>query len=223
MQQPDILKMCPGPTLPGVAAPLNSLLWASPQPRLSSAHSAQTSLLRLRLWHPLTSALPTQDAFRVASMPHCAHFQLRLAPHPTFRLIPDSGSPRVQPQSPAPATSQPSSPKCSPPRRRPRPAPGPLGSYQQVPPARRKRRAANRRLPHCGPSGAGGLGPPAAGPPGLRRVSAGRGCVVAGLASAVPTESRPSSAVPTSPRRHAPPPPSTVSGRGAAAHRGPPS
>ena len=121
--------------------------------------------------------------------PHAGQAQGRL-PAPQRRTsssaahpLPGSGSPRAHPQhqSRTPGPSRPRSPRRpSPP---PSPALRPLGGYQLVPPARRRRRTANRRLPHCGPSRAGGLGPPAAGlsgpdartqaedswfPPGLR-------------------------------------------------------
>lgn len=86
----------------------------------------------------------------------------RSRPLPGFRLSP--AAPTTPARVPGPDSAQPRSPRRSPPGLRP--ALQPLGGYPLVPPAQRRRRAANRRLPHCGASRSGGLGPPAAGPPG---------------------------------------------------------
>lgn len=74
MQQPDILKRYPVPSihsnlLPQAPAPsLSSRFWASPQAGLSSAHSALSSLSQSpALAPPLSSALPTRDELKVGS------------------------------------------------------------------------------------------------------------------------------------------------------------
>ena len=206
------------------APSVNTRFWASPQPRLFSAHSALTS--RLRLPRPLNSALPTQDELRVRSQPCSAPFPARPCPVPLYpHLLPKvwlaagpGPGPAPGPRPPAQAPGQPGQPGNPPPQ--PRPALRPLGGYQLVPPARRRRHAANRRLPHCGPSRAGGLGPPAAGPPGPDARAQAEGAW-SRPAFAVPAEPRPSRPPPTSPRRHAPPLPSPVPGRGAAIRHGP--
>lgn len=164
--QPDIYKICPVPTISQVPTPTrNSRSWASPQPRFSSAHLVLTSLLRLRLWPPFTgqtqSRLPT-------SLTPISSFA---PPAPGFRLAPGPGpgpAPSSRLRPPASTAAQARSQACSPRHSLPqlRPAFRPLGSYQLVPPVRRRSRAANRRLPQCGPNGARGLGPPAAGPAG---------------------------------------------------------
>lgn len=120
MQQPGILKMCPVPTLPAVPAPsLNSRLWASPHPRLSSAHSALTSLL-LRLWRPLNRTSSGSPSRLTAP-----HFQLR----PARSQVSGSPRPNHRPR-PCPSPAAPALASSVPPR----PELRPLGSYQLVPP-----------------------------------------------------------------------------------------
>lgn len=135
--------------------------------------------------------------------------RVSVRPGPSLSLNPSPG-PRPLPAQLAPAVAS-SAP----------PALWPLGSYQLVPPARRRRRAANRRLPHCGPSRAGGLGPPAAGPPGVDAWVQAEGA----WSPARPPQSQPRPtllAAPTSPCRHAPPPPSALPRRGSPSGHGPP-
>uniref|UniRef100_A0A8B9XIG6 Protein disulfide-isomerase A3 n=1 Tax=Bos mutus grunniens TaxID=30521 RepID=A0A8B9XIG6_BOSMU len=176
-------------------------------------------LLRLRFWRPLSSAVRRRDEFRVGS-------QLRSATRPAparSRPVPGSG---WSPDPPPAATSDPGppsrprSPRRSPPR--PRPTLRPLGGYQLVPPARRGRRTANRRLPHCGPSRAGGLGPPGAGPPGPDARSQAEGTWLPARSPQSPPSPDPPGRPLALPRRHAPPPPSAVPRPGAAPRRGPP-
>lgn len=98
MQQPDIEKICPVPTLPWVPTPTsNSRLWASPQPRFSSAHSVLTSLLRLRLWRPLRRT-------NSGAPPHLTdpHFQLR----PARSRILDRPRPRPSSRTPTPGLNR---------------------------------------------------------------------------------------------------------------------
>lgn len=154
MQQPGILKICRVPKLPGVPAPsLNCRLWASPQPRL---------------FRPLSTDFtppPTALAPRLGSAPlPTGHVQGRLPAslRPISNSVPPALQVPVRPgpspsPSPPPQLRAPPSP-ARPGARRPRPRPElrPLGSYQLVPPPRRKRRAANWRLPHCGRAELGG-------------------------------------------------------------------
>uniref|UniRef100_A0A4X1VB20 Protein disulfide-isomerase n=1 Tax=Sus scrofa TaxID=9823 RepID=A0A4X1VB20_PIG len=139
----------------------------------------------------------------------------RSRPLPGFRLAP--GPPGTPAPSPGPLPAQLA--RRLPPQ--PRPALRPLGGYQLVPPARRRRRAANQRLPHCGPAGLGGwdlrlqvrLGQTRE----LRQRVSGRRH---GLRS--PRRTLTLLAAPASAGRHAPLPPSAVPGRGASSRRRPP-
>lgn len=203
MQQPDIQRRCRIPARLLLSTPAGG-------PHLgpgSAAHSARPSL-HLRSDVPSSAVPHTWHAFRV-----CDPSPDPSAPRGPARPEPSPGSPPQPRRLPAPPSRTLAA--------RPRPAPRPPGGYQLVPPALRKRRAANRRLPHCGPSRAG-VGTSGCRSAWARRVSTG--CRVRGCRSRfrrprrVPTLRRP---LRTSPRRHAPPPPCTVSGRGAAAHRGP--
>lgn len=142
------------PAIPSSALPSGP----SPQPR----HSSPTQ--------PCLHASPSGAPARKDVLTHGPPAKPRCTPSPD-PARPDS---HVRPVSrergscppPAPA------PRSRPRQRSPtRPRPTPLSGHSAVtswtrPHARRRRRAANRRLPHCGPSRARGLGPPAAGPPG---------------------------------------------------------
>lgn len=179
------------------------------------------------LWRPQNSALPRKDELTVGSQRLGAPPLARPRPTPSPSAPPHSTSlapwvparrrAQPQPQPPTQDPSQPGLPGRLPPR--PRPALRPLGGYQLVPPARRRRLTANRRLPHCGRSPAWGLGPPAAGPPGPDARAQAQG-LWSRPASAVPAEPRPSRPPLTSPRSHAPQLPSAVPRRGTAFRRG---
>lgn len=127
----------------------------APRPGLISARAllrplSLTSLLRLGFWRPPSSALPTQDELKIGAQPRCTAYPAPpAAPAPRGRARRSS-----QPGSAEPEPSQPDSPRRRP--LRPRPALPPPDSYRLGPPARRRRRGANRRLPHYGPSRAGG-------------------------------------------------------------------
>ncbi|KAF5925492.1 hypothetical protein HPG69_001939 [Diceros bicornis minor] len=150
MQQPDILKTCPVPSVHLNAPSGFSSSSQFPLPALPSAQA---------LFRPLSPDFtppPPALAPPVFGSPHARRAQgvLPTSQRPISssappRPLPGFDSPRPSP-TPGPGPSQPRSPP------RPRPALRPLGGYQPVPPARRRRRAANRRLPHCGPSRAGG-------------------------------------------------------------------
>lgn len=120
---------------------------ASPQPRLASAHSALTSLLRPRLWRPLCPALLSQGELRVGSRPRCGPF-----PAPPRR---PPGSAHGGP-GPLPAPLAASAPPRTPATRR-----LPAGPARPTQAPRSQSAAATLR-----PEPGWGLGPPGAGPPG---------------------------------------------------------
>lgn len=140
-------------------SPLDSRVWG-PHLSAGSLPPTQPWLHSSAFVSGVPRALPTQDTLTVCSPPHWAPFPALLHPAHT----PGSASPetRTQPQ-PRPRGPRTGSghlparpPRSSPPRLRP--APWPPGGYQPVPPAGRRRSAANRRLPHSGPSRARGVG-----------------------------------------------------------------
>lgn len=170
------------------------------QPGLHSSTSALTSRAR---------PSPTLGTRSGSATP------LQTRPHPEVQL---ARSPAPGPR-PNPGASQLLLPGRSPPGPAPRPGHPAVTSWSRPPYA-----SAAQPIGGChtaGPSRAG-VGTSGCRSAWARRVSTG--CRVRGCRSRfrrprrVPTLRRP---LRTSPRRHAPPPPCTVSGRGAAAHRGP--